>query len=167
VEIRRRQEADMERCVAMAAVVHQQDRYPRYLGHDLRSFLMYPGALGAWVADSGTDIVGHVALHPDSSEPVMALIKETTGLDNGDLGVIARLMVAPTARGAGVAQALLEVATTHAQALGRQPVLDVVSSTTAAIRLYERNGWTRLGTVTAHFPGGSLEEHVYLGPAGA
>jgi GNAT superfamily N-acetyltransferase len=163
--IRPRRDDDLERLVTMATVVHREDHYPVYLADDLGSFVVVPGALGAWVAERGPDIVGHVALHRRGSKPVMALLAEAGGIGPEDVGVVARLLVASPARGTGVAQQLLETATRYAHSLGRRPVLDVVVTTQSAIRLYERCGWQRLGTITATFPGGSVDEYVYLGPA--
>lgn len=165
MEIRPRRDEDLDRLVAMATVVHREDHYPVYLADDLGSFIVVPGALGAWVAEQGRDIVGHVALHRRGSKPVMELIAETTGLGFGQVGVVARLLVSSSARRTGVAQQLLDTATEHAHSLELTPVLDVVVTTESAIRLYERNGWTRLGRITVTFPGGSVDEYVYLGPS--
>ncbi|HEY1831539.1 MAG TPA: GNAT family N-acetyltransferase [Acidimicrobiales bacterium] len=165
MEIRPRRDDDLDRCVALATIVKQQDDYPVYIARDLRSFLAVPGALGAWVAETDPDIVGHVALHPSSGKAVMELLSETTGLGPDDVAVVSRLMVSSAARGTGVARQLLAAATGHAHSLGRQPILDVDVRTESAIILYERNGWQRLGSVTSRFPGGALDEYVYLGPA--
>jgi ribosomal protein S18 acetylase RimI-like enzyme len=165
MEIRPRRDDDLDRCVALAAIVKQEDGYPIYIAKDLRSFLAVPGALGAWVADTGNDIVGHVALHPSSSTAVMDLLVELSGLEPDDVAVVSRLVVSSAARGTGVARQLLAAVTGQANSLGRRPVLDVDVTTQSAIRLYERNGWQRLGRVTSRFPGGSLDEYVYLGPA--
>jgi GNAT superfamily N-acetyltransferase len=162
--VRPRRDEDLDRCVAMATVVHREDHYPFFLSTDLRSFLAVPDALGAWVVERGDDIVGHAALHPTTAKAVMALAIDATGLGPDDFGIVSRLVVSAGARGTGAAQQLLEAATAQAYALGRQPMLDVDVRTEAAIRLYERNGWRRLGQVASRFPGGTLEEYVYLGP---
>ena len=90
---------------------------------------------------------------------------QATGLPDDRLAVIARLMVAPGVRRAGLGRALLEVAATEAATVGRTPILDVVIDHTAAIELYERCGWSRAGRVVARFEdGSSLDEFVYLCP---
>jgi len=48
---------------------------------------------------------------------------------------------------------------------GRWPVLDVATHFDAAIDLYERDGWTRAGTMTVRIARAEpLAEHVYVGP---
>jgi GNAT superfamily N-acetyltransferase len=87
------------------------------------------------------------------------------GLPVESLAVIARLLVAPCVRRKGVGQALLEVAANEARSRGLWPVLDVVSSSTAAIALYEKCGWRRAGDVSVALPdGATFEEAVFLGP---
>jgi hypothetical protein len=46
------------------------------------------------------------------------------------------------------------------------PVLDVDTTYASAIALYERCGWTRLGTIALPMPDGRpIAEHVYAAPA--
>ena len=68
------------------------------------------------------------------------------------------------ARRAGLGRRLLERAAAAAHARSRVPILDVAVSLPAAIALYERAGWTRVGTLTAEFGDEPLDEHVYVGP---
>jgi GNAT superfamily N-acetyltransferase len=165
VRIRERAEADLGRCVELARVVHETDGYPVYLPDDLRSFLAVPHAIGAWVAERAGDVIGHVALHQRSSAAVMALAEAATGLPAPRLGVVARLLVAPTARRAGIGRALLDVAADRAVQLGRWPVLDVVTRHESGIKLYEAAGWSHAGQVTVTLGGvGPIEELVFLGP---
>ncbi len=165
VTVRRRTEADLDACVEMARVIHALDGYPAYLPTDLRTFLDSSEALAAWVAEDAGTVVGHVSLHRRSSAAVMDLAVRASHQPPGRLGVVARLLVDPTARRAGVGRALLDRAASEARARHLRPVLDVATDMTAAIRLYESCGWTRAGEVTAHFPDGtSLDEFVYLAP---
>jgi GNAT superfamily N-acetyltransferase len=151
--------------VRLAEIVHANDGYPVYLPGDLRSFIAVSGAIASWVADRGGKVIGHVALHPSSSKAVMALAEETTGLRASQLGVVARLLVAPGVRRLGVGRSLLSAAESHAAQLGLWPILDVVTLHEGAIRLYEECGWTCAGKVTATFGQGfSVDEFVYLGP---
>lgn len=165
VVVRPRVDADLDACVDLAGVVRALDGYPPYLPGGLREFLATPGALGAWVAEVDGALVGHVALHPDSSAPVMALAAEATGLPAARLAVVARLLVAPDARRQGLGSRLLGTAAAAARGQDRCPILDVVERFTPAHALYERAGWRRVGTVVVALADGtSIDEAVYVGP---
>jgi GNAT superfamily N-acetyltransferase len=167
VIIRQRTAADLDRCVEIARVVHQVDGYPPYLPTDLRTFLVSPDAYGAWVAEGGGEVVGHVALHPRTTDAVLTLARSVLGQPVDHLGVVARLLVAPSGRRHGVGRALLERASGEALARGLWPVLDVATQLKGAIQLYEACGWTHVGDVTSCVGGGtSLNERVYRGPDG-
>jgi GNAT superfamily N-acetyltransferase len=165
VRVRPRVEQDLDGCEKLARAVHQVDGYPARRANNLRAFISSAGALGAWVVEIDGRLVGHVALNPDSSREVAELAANTIGCPTGQLGVVARLLVHPEARRRGVGAALLATAANAARQRGLWPVLDVASHFDAAIRLYERSGWVRIGTVTAHIPGDDpLEEVVYRAP---
>ena len=167
VHIRPRHRADLAALELIARSVRSADGYPPYLPDDnYLGFLDSPEALGAWVAVDGSHVVGHISLHSRSSSEVMAVAKEMLGVEAGRIGVIARLLVDPGSRRKGIAQALVEHAQLDALDRGLNPILDVVDQFTPAIALYERQGWTRLGTVTVSLPTGStMNEHIYSGPA--
>jgi GNAT superfamily N-acetyltransferase len=163
--VRPRRETDLDACAQLVRVLYDLDGYPGHRPTDLRDFLAEPGAIAAWVAVAAGQIVGHVALHPDSSEASMRLAVSTTGLPISSLGFESRLFVAPMARRAGIGRALLKTAEGHARRRGLCPVLDVVTRFQAAIELYETSGWTRAGKIVAHIPGDvTLEEFVYVAP---
>lgn len=61
--------------------------------------------------------------------------------------VVSRLFVAPQARGHGIGALLIGRAAEEARRRGLHPVLDVVTSDTAAAALYERLGWKLMATV--------------------
>ena len=165
VIIRRRSSADGAALEAMALAVHHLDGYPMYLPDDLRSFIVDEDALAAWVATTDGEVLGHIALHRSSAQQVMELVLSTTGMQEDSIAVVARLLVAPDVRGRGIGRALLEKGTREAARLGRRAVLDVVESHRAAIALYERCGWTRVGRVEWALPGDrKLREFVYLSP---
>jgi GNAT superfamily N-acetyltransferase len=165
MDIRTRTDADLDTCVELARVVHALDGYPVFLPTDLRTFLASPGAYGAWAAEYGGAIVGHVALHPYSTAPVMDRASEALGQPVDRLGVVARLLVAPSARRRGVGQALLEVASRDAVARGLWPILDVATTLHGGIHLYESCGWTCAGQVTVRLGEElTVDELVYLGP---
>jgi GNAT superfamily N-acetyltransferase len=163
--VRPRQEADLHGCEQLVRVVYELDGYPGHWPSDLPAFIAEPDAIAAWVAVAGEEIVGHIALHPNSSEAAMSLARSTTGLPSSRLGFVSRLFVAPATRRSGIGRALLETAEEHARGRGLHPVLDVVTRFQPAIELYETSGWTRAGKVVAHIPGDvALEEFVYVAP---
>src|SRR5262245_6010331 len=86
--VRVRRDDDIQSCEQLVRATHRHDRYPFYLGGSARSFLCHPDALGAWVAERGDTVIGHVALHPATSTAVMALacdrLRVTTGPDRSD-----------------------------------------------------------------------------------
>ena len=149
-------------------LTHHVDGYPRYLPDDLASFLIDGSELAAWVAESGDDLVGHVALHAGPGDPAAAVAGPASGLEAHQLAVVARLMVRPDARRSGVGRGLLAAATDFAHRHQLRPVLDVQQTSEPAVSLYERLGWTRAGPMTlpvsGHLP---LHLWVYLGPEGA
>jgi len=64
---------------------------------------------------------------------------------NKGYGEIKRLWVAPSARGLGLAQNLLEACETQAKSLGTTLLrLDTNSALPEAARLYEKSGWTQI-----------------------
>lgn len=95
----------------------------------------------------------------------LAVAVESTGLPASSFAVVARLVVAPAARGAGIGRLLLDTAASHARAQRLCPLLDVNALQVAVISLYERSGWIRLGKVHVNFANGlHLNEFVYFGP---
>ncbi len=166
MEVRVRREDDLDSCERLARVVHAVDGYPPRLADDLRHFVAARGAIGAWVAESDGNIVGHVALQRTSSEVVMALASQATRRPPDRLCVVARLLVAPTDRGRGLGGHLLATAAEAGLARGLWPILDVASHFEPAIRLYAKSGWACAGQVTVHLPRSEpLDEVVYIAPA--
>jgi GNAT superfamily N-acetyltransferase len=165
IVVRPRIDADVDALVEIARVVHQRDGYPVYLPTDLRAFLASPSALGAWVAEHGGAIVGHVALHPRSFEGAMEVATAALQVSAERLAVVARLVVAPTARRDGVGRRLLETATAEAHTRKLWPILDVGVGLTGAIRFYEASGWTCVGEAVFRGPNDFVvDELVYVGP---
>jgi ribosomal protein S18 acetylase RimI-like enzyme len=165
VVIRPRRRSDSPALEAIARLTHEYDGYPKYLPDDLVSFIVDEDALAAWVAEVDGEVAGQVALHPRSVPEIMDLLFSATGLKDGDVAVIARLLVSPNTRGRGIGRALLDRATAEATTLGRRAVLDVVDQHRAAITLYERSGWVRVGRVDWSLPDGRpLREFVYVSP---
>lgn len=77
--------------------------------------------------------------------------------------MIARLLVSPSARRQHVERQLLDHATGAARQAGLVAVLDVVSTSSAAINLYESAEWFRLGAVAFQLTDGrTVEEIVFV-----
>ena len=133
MQIRARADDDASALVAILAEVHERDHYPARPINVRREWLWQDDFVGAWVADDGGDVVGHVALAGAFTGP---------GVPDGALG-ISRLFVASRANGRGAGAALLAAARAAA---GDRPLgLEVADSSTAARALYERLGWRRVG----------------------
>jgi GNAT superfamily N-acetyltransferase len=167
VSIRSRRVEDTLACVNLMRLTHEVDGYPRYLPDDLTSFLSDSAELAAWVAESGDNVVGHVALHAGLRDPAAGVAVPASGLRPEQLAVVARLMVNPEVRRRGVAGRLLTAATDYAHRHRLRPVLDVQQVSGPALSLYESLGWTRAGPLTLPVAGHQpLELWVYVGPEG-
>ena len=108
-------------------------------------FIARPTELAAWVAVDGDVVVGHVALsrsapggrptggarEPGSRHPPWRPWRCSSS-------------TRPPPAAASAAR-LLTTAVERARALGRTPVLDVVSESTRAVELYARHGWQVVG----------------------
>jgi GNAT superfamily N-acetyltransferase len=142
------------------------DGYPVFVPEaGFRAFVAPDAALAAWVAEDDAHIVGHVMLFPMTSLRAVGLVRSTLGLKPSQVGVVARLTVAPSMRRHGLGRRLLDVAATDARRRGLTPILDVVTRHQAAVALYENAGWIRLGAVNFDLPDGTTaEEFVYRAP---
>ncbi len=135
--IRPRAEADLPACVGALRATHEASRYPVRWPRDPVRWLTSSGRdVQAWVAAADGAVVGHVALGHDD---------DIAGTEKGPSLAIMRLFVAPAAHGRGVGAALLDAAVDFVRANTSRPVLTVADSGGAAIRLYERLGWRRIG----------------------
>lgn len=165
--VRRRSDDDLPALRRLADEVLRLDGYPPRRPQDLGRFMAAPDALAAFVAVRDGQVVGHVCVSPSGSPEVLDLARRALRVPEQRLAVVARLLVSPAHRRDGVAGALLAEAEEEAARLGLIPVLDVATHFAAAIALYERSGWRRLGQVSVAFPGAEpLDEHVYVGPLG-
>ncbi|MGW2516447.1 N-acetyltransferase family protein [Streptomyces sp. NPDC001617] len=148
VLVRRRADHDLDTCVEILAEVHRHSGYPVNWPEQAADWLTPRSLLASWVAESDGRVVGHVGLsRADGGDVAAGLWAARAGVGVERTGVVGRLFVSPDAHGLGLGAALMEQAVAEAQARGMHPVLDVVTSNTAATALYERLGWELLDVV--------------------
>ncbi|MFC8565418.1 GNAT family N-acetyltransferase [Streptomyces sp. NPDC057245] len=145
--------------------VHDTDGYPVEGVDDPEAWIKSEGVLAAWIAESGGRVVGHVAVTKPRGEAAAGFWAEQSSDDVDHIGVLARLFVVQSARKQAVGRRLIEAAMSHARALGLRLVLDVMEKDAAAIRLYERLGWRKIGETIHHFGSGETIPAVcYVSP---
>lgn len=145
--VRPRKASDLAGCVEALADVHAEDGYPTRWPGDPASWLSPPAQVRAWVAVDRSAPLGHVALVAGVKSPQLA---ESAHRPADEMATVSRLFVRPCARGAGLGETLLRTAMAYAAAHDLRLVLDVVDEArSAAIRLYERLGWTFAGRAPA------------------
>ncbi|MFI6024169.1 GNAT family N-acetyltransferase [Amycolatopsis magusensis] len=168
--MRERRAADLEGAAAALVRVYASDGYPVEGVDDPRAWLRPADLLHAWVAEVDGEIVGHAVL--------TAPVDSADGADGADavriwreqapderVAVLGRLFVLPEARGYALGERLARAAMEFAEAQGLRLVLDVVDKDVAAIRLYERLGWQRIGTADHRFGDGrSITAYCYVAP---
>lgn len=151
MKIRARRDDDLPRLVEALAHVAWADGYPSRWPHDPAAWLRSRDLVGAWVVERDDAMVGHVVLRRPHGEVPVTLWCAATGQHENRCAVVVRLFVVPAARGAGLGHALLATAHQEAARRGLHPVLDVVDTNRSAVRLYDRLGWTRLGSYQQRF----------------
>ncbi|MGL5829701.1 MAG: GNAT family N-acetyltransferase [Angustibacter sp.] len=162
--IRPRTDDDLPALAAALVEVHAIDGYPVEGVDDPLAWLDLPNAIGAWTAELDGEPVGHVALtEPGPGDEASRQFVELHGPQ--PTAVLGRLFVSPAARGQGLAEQLTRTAMTAAADAGRRAVLDVMQKDHAAIRLYERLGWSRLGTFEHRHGEGLAEPGLALATA--
>lgn len=162
--VRQRKPDDLDECVRALAAVHEADRYPVRWPGDPGRWLTPGGLTGAWVAVYDGTVVGHVGVQDGDAEPELAV---ATGLPSERLAVVSRLFVAPPARGHGVGSRLLAAVGGYADQHGLRLALTVAENGAAAVRLYERAGWARVGSTPVDWltvDGRAGLVHHYLSP---
>jgi predicted N-acetyltransferase YhbS len=168
VLIRPKTAADEAACIELMRAVHLTDGYPRYWPADPGRFVTPPAQSSAWVAEEAGTIVGHVALHDAGQDPTLPAARAATNRTPDELAVLARLLVDPRRRRAGLGRRLIAHATDSAARAGRRCVLDVVKESIGAIRTYEALGWRRVDELTLDVGGPAvLQMWVYVGPVPA
>jgi GNAT superfamily N-acetyltransferase len=140
--IRRRRPRDLGACARLLRVVFSEGQYPVYWPDAPRAWLDDEDVLDAWVAERQGEILGHVSICRVGTDPVTALRwREVTGRQPSELAGVSRLFVRPRVQRRGIGSALLDVAVAEIRARGLVPVLEVVTSSTDAISLFEDSGW--------------------------
>jgi GNAT superfamily N-acetyltransferase len=147
VLVRDRTQADLAACLDIARTVQARDNYPPRGAVDDDWFIAPPEQLAAWVAEEGSSIAGHVALHSAPNYVSTRLASSHLACGQDELGVVARLFVDPANRGSGIGEALLARATAAAVDRSLYPMLDVATHLSNAVALYESAGWERIGEV--------------------
>ncbi|MGY4918033.1 N-acetyltransferase family protein [Streptomyces sp. 900116325] len=164
--IRPRETSDLPKAAIVLSAVHESDGYPVEGVEDPQAWLSPDGLLAAWVAELDGKVVGHVAINsPQPGEEVARLWKEKNGVDNSQIAVLARLFVASEARKGSVGKRLMDAAEAYARTSKLRLVLEVLTKDAAAIRLYERLGWQRIGEAIHTFGGKHVDAVCFVAPA--
>lgn len=161
MNIRPREERDLPACAAVLKEVHAQDGYPVEGVDDPIGWLTPPRLTAAWVAELGGQVVGHVLVSEPDGEEAVRLWRERSAQP---VEVLARLFVLPAARGIQVGEQLTKAAMARAQGLSQRLVLDVMEKDRAATRLYERMGWSSLGSISHAVGEIRIAARAYVSP---
>ncbi|WP_079126243.1 GNAT family N-acetyltransferase [Streptomyces sp. ERV7] len=124
------------------------DGYPVEGVADPIAWLTPPRLVRAWVATEAASIVGHVSVSEISGDSVPLFPESTERASGEQSAVLERLFVSPAARGKQVGAQLVVAATEYAVETGVRLFLEVLAKDKAAIRLYERLGWTFIGAAS-------------------
>ncbi|WP_413467619.1 GNAT family N-acetyltransferase [Mycobacterium sp. RTGN3] len=163
-EVVPRQPDDLRKCVDLLRSVHLANSYPISWPSDPARWLAPPKQIAAWVVhDAIPNVRGHVALHEVASHAARDIWTTASGVQCEHLMVLSRLIVSPSYRRYGLAEALVTAATHYAHRHGALPVLDVAQDNVAAIRLYEKLGWRRVGELEIA-ASRMISVFAYLGP---
>lgn len=165
--VRKRTDDDVEDCVRVLAEVHARDGYPVNWPDRPGEWLSHGPSLGSWVAELEGRLVGHVSLSPAGEGDLAPVLwSERKGTSPGTAAVVGRLFVAPQARGHRIGALLIGRAVREARRHGLHPVLEVVTSDTAAAALYERLGWELMATVEQQWsPHQTVAVRCYAAPS--
>lgn len=168
VKVRDRRPDDLDAAVAALVEVHRVDGYPVEGVDDPHAWLNPPGLLHAWVATLDGTVVGHALATTAHSDvgAVNAWVEQ--GGDIATTVVGGRLFVAPAGRGHRLGTKLARVMADWAAHHSLDLVGDVMAKDTAAIAIYERLGWCRIGTAMHDTGRGTqVPAYLYVSPAPA
>lgn len=142
---RRRRIKDLGACARLLRVVFSEGQYPVHWPDAPRAWLNDEDVIDAWIVERQGEILGHIAISKVGLDGVSQFRwREITGHLPSELAGVSKLFVRPRVRGQGIGAALMTVAVADIRARGLIPVLDVVSASEDAIRLYEDLGWRLL-----------------------
>lgn len=165
VVIRPRVSADITQASSALVAVYDADGYPVEGVDHPEVWLSPPGLLGAWIAETDAQVVGHVALSRPAGEGAVALWIDHSGATEDTVCVLARLFVLPEVRKRAVGERLVRAAEKYANDRGLRLVLDVMQKDASAIRLYRRLGWLEIGPIAHQFGEGRYQEALaYVSP---
>ncbi|BBZ56050.1 Acetyltransferase (GNAT) family [Mycobacteroides abscessus] len=167
VVIRRRCQADLAALADVLVRVHARDGYPVEGVDNPEAWIAPPAELAAWVAVYGAEVIGHVALaNARDTDDAAMLWQRATGGQISRLAILARLFVDPRYRNVGAGSLLMKAARAFADEHDLAVAFDVMLKDRDAIRLYEKLGYQRLGTVGHEHSGGKAEAAaVYFLPS--
>ncbi|WP_280255186.1 GNAT family N-acetyltransferase [Nocardia wallacei] len=165
--VRPRERADLTELAKALVRVHAQDGYPVEGVSDPQAWLTPPHELAAWTALIDDQPIGHIALTQASEgDDAANLWQQTTGRSLTELAILIRLFVHPDHRNSGAGTLLMTTAYEYATAHGLAIAFDVMLKDRNAIRLYEKMGCQRIGTVTHTHSGDQAEPAaVYVAPS--
>jgi GNAT superfamily N-acetyltransferase len=145
--------------------VHETSGYPLNLPADSGVWLSNPRIRASWVAVEDGRIVGHASRAVVAGDAAEAVWVGALGRRPGELAVVKRLFVDPSALGRGVGRRLFATVVADAYAFGLWPVLDVDEHGERARALYERAGFKPVGTIElTSSGGGTFRVTCYVGP---
>lgn len=163
--VRPRSEDDLPACAAVLVAVYEADGYPVEGVAEPEAWLTPTGLLQAWVAELAGEVIGHVCLtEPTDTDAAATVFRRTPEGSAADIAVLGRLFVHPEARGHRAGELLTRTAMNHATTHGLRLVLDAMEKDQAAIRLYERLGWHRIGTTDHDSGHGLVSAYCYVSP---
>ncbi|MFI6543349.1 GNAT family N-acetyltransferase [Streptomyces prunicolor] len=157
---------DLPGAAAALVKVHETDGYPVEGVEDPEAWVSSDDVLAAWVAEMDGEVVGHVAVMRPHGETAVSLSIEQSGDDQAHVAVLGRLFVVQAARKHATGQRLTEAAMSYGHEHDLRLVLDVMAKDAAAMRLYERLGWRKIGETAHHFGNGeSIPAVCYVAPS--
>ncbi|WP_280268284.1 GNAT family N-acetyltransferase [Nocardia wallacei] len=164
--IRPREGNDLPRLAQSLVRVHAQDGYPVEGVSDPEAWLTPPHELAAWTALLEDQPIGHIALtRATEDDDAAQLWHRTTGRSITELALMVRLFVDPEYRRVGAGTLLMASAYRYATTNGLTVAFDVMLKDRDAIRLYEKMGCQRIGTVThTHSDDQAEPAAVYVAP---
>ncbi|MHB8243844.1 MAG: GNAT family N-acetyltransferase [Acidimicrobiales bacterium] len=166
IEIRPRLDDDLPALAVVLARVHESDGYPVKVPPDPVAWLSGSRTRRSWVASLGGLVVGQVSTASADGDYAEGVWLRALECESGDLAVVKRLFVDPTARGRGLGRTLLDTVVADAHLRGLHPVLDVDAKAAYPNALYRSCGFQEVGTVDLTWTGlgGRFSANCYVGP---